>query len=62
LLALERGYLDSLLDEYIVHPFRLAFRWCDAAERRWTDWLSGGNSRVSDEVETHAEIIEELRL
>jgi NADH:ubiquinone oxidoreductase subunit 5 (subunit L)/multisubunit Na+/H+ antiporter MnhA subunit len=61
-LALERGYLDSLLDECFVHPFRRVFQWCDAAERRWTDWLSGGQSRKSDDVETHTEIIEELRL
>ena len=39
--ALERGYLDTLLDDYLVRPFLAIFRWCDAAERRWTDWLSG---------------------
>lgn len=40
-LALERGYLDDLLDELIVHPFVRIFRWCNAMERRWTDFLSG---------------------
>ena len=34
----------------------------DAAERRWTDWLSHGHSRESDDVDVHSEIIEELRL
>ncbi|NOY43789.1 MAG: oxidoreductase [Planctomycetes bacterium] len=60
--ALERGYLDSLLDECVVHPFRRIFQWCDARERSWTDWLSGGQSRASDEVKSHSEIVEELRL
>jgi NAD(P)H-quinone oxidoreductase subunit 5 len=60
--ALERGYFDSLLNECVVQPFRRLFQWCDAAERRWTDWLAGGRSRASDEVEVHPEIVEELRL
>jgi len=59
--ALERGYLDNLIDLYIVRPFRAVFQWCDRSERRWTDLLSGGHSRVSDEVEVHTEIVEELR-
>ena len=60
--ALERGYFDSLLNEYVVYPFGRLFQWCDAMERRWTDWLSGGPSRASDDVEVHSEIVEELRL
>lgn len=60
--ALERGYFDSLLDDYLVHPFRRLFQRCDAMERSWTDLLSGGHSRVSDDVELHTEIVEELRL
>jgi len=60
--ALERGYFDSLLDDYLVHPFRRLFQGCDALERRWTDLLSGGHSRASDDVELHTEIVEELRL
>ncbi|MFN0199839.1 MAG: proton-conducting transporter membrane subunit [Planctomycetaceae bacterium] len=39
--SLERGYLDDMIDEFIVHPFQRAFRWCDRMERRWTDFLSG---------------------
>ena len=61
-LAMERGHLDSLLDDYVVYPFRRLFEWCDANERRWTDFLSGGHSRESDDVEIHTEVIEELRL
>ncbi len=60
--ALERGYLDAILNEYIVAPFMRVFQWCDEMERRWTDFLSGGNSRESDLVEPHSEVVEELRL
>ena len=60
--ALERGYFDSFLDEFVVTPFWRVFQWCDAAERRWTDLLSAGHSRASDAVELHSEIVEELRL
>lgn len=48
--AFERGYLDSCLRFYVVEPFRAVFQWCDAAERRWTDFLSGRPSRESDRV------------
>ena len=60
--GVERGYLDSSLDAYVVHPFRRFFEWCDANERRWTDFLSGGRSRESDDVEVHSQVVEELRL
>jgi len=60
--ALERGYLDSLLNLYVVDPCGRLFQQCDALERRWTDWLSGGQSRPSDDVEIHSEVVEELRL
>lgn len=59
--ALERGYLDSLLNEYVVRSFQMIFVWCDRMERRWTDWLAGGHSRESDNVELHSEVVEELR-
>ncbi len=39
--ALERGYLDSFLNEYAVVPFTRLLRWCDASERRWTNYLAG---------------------
>jgi NADH:ubiquinone oxidoreductase subunit 5 (subunit L)/multisubunit Na+/H+ antiporter MnhA subunit len=60
--AIERGFLDALIDAYVVRPFRCFFEWCDANERWWTDFLSGGTSRESDDVEVHSEIVEELRL
>lgn len=58
--ALERGYLDSFLMEYVVGPFVRAFRWCDAMERRWTDFLSGEASRESDRIKPHFGTIEEF--
>jgi NAD(P)H-quinone oxidoreductase subunit 5 len=46
-LALERGHLDDWLRDGLVAPFIRFFEWCDTAERRWTDFLSGGKSRES---------------
>ncbi len=60
--AIQRGYLDGMLDSYIVYPFRRIFEWCDASERGWTDFLSGGKSRESDHIQVHDEVVEELRL
>lgn len=37
--ALERGYLDTLLTNFAVHPFIRLFRWFDKIERRWSDYL-----------------------
>ena len=59
-LALEQGYLDSILLEYVVRPFIRTFQWCDRLERRWTDFLSGGESRESDSVKPHFGTIEEF--
>jgi len=59
-LGLERGYLDTLLVDYVVVPFVRTFRWCDALERRWTDFLSGEASRESDQVKPHFGMIEEF--
>ena len=58
--ALERGYLDSWLVDYVVTPFVRLFRWCDAMERGWTDLLSAQASRESDEVRPVTRSIEEL--
>jgi NAD(P)H-quinone oxidoreductase subunit 5 len=59
-LALERGYLDALLADYVVGPFLRVLRWCDGMERRWTDFLSGQSSRESDQVKPYSGRIEEL--
>jgi NAD(P)H-quinone oxidoreductase subunit 5 len=59
-LGLERGYLDALLYDYVVIPYVRALSWCDALERRWTDFLSGEASRESDQVKPHFGSIEEF--
>ena len=41
-LSLERGYLDSMIDEYVVRPFVLVFRWCDRMEQKWTSCSRAG--------------------
>jgi hypothetical protein len=46
--ALERGYLDALLTDYIAVPFVRLFRWFDRLERKWTDFLSGRPSTGPD--------------
>lgn len=48
--AMERGGFDAALNESMVRPFIHVFRWCDAMERRWTDFLSRVPSRESDAV------------
>jgi NAD(P)H-quinone oxidoreductase subunit 5 len=58
--ALERGYLDALLNRFIVNPFISIFRWCDAAERRWTDFLARNHSRESDDLEPAVTPFEDL--
>lgn len=50
--AIERGYLDIGLDTYIVTPLMRLFRICDGWERRWTDLLTGGESRESDRTDS----------
>jgi NADH-quinone oxidoreductase subunit L len=59
-VALERGYLDRALLLYGVAPFVRALRWCDALERRWTDFLAGEASRESDQVKPRFGSIEEF--
>jgi NADH:ubiquinone oxidoreductase subunit 5 (subunit L)/multisubunit Na+/H+ antiporter MnhA subunit len=58
--ALERGYLDALLIKFLVNPFLGVLRFCDRCERRWTDFLAGGQSRESESRELRTSPIEEL--
>jgi NAD(P)H-quinone oxidoreductase subunit 5 len=51
--GLERGYLDAILNTFVVGPVVRLFRWCDRLERRWTDFLAGRSSRESDLVRPH---------
>ena len=38
--ALERGYLDAVLERFIAKPVVWLFETCDALERRYARWLS----------------------
>ena len=58
--AMERGNLDAYLDVYVVRPFAALFRACDALERKWTDFLSGSESRESDRLTPSAGSLEEI--
>jgi len=52
-LGLDRGYLDAFLRDYVVRAHVRTFRWCDALEWRWTDFLAGGRSREWEQVKPH---------
>ena len=59
-LIIERGGLDTLLSDYVVAPFLRFFRWLDAKEHAWTDFLSAQESRESDPIQPYPGPIEEL--
>jgi NAD(P)H-quinone oxidoreductase subunit 5 len=42
--AMERGYLDAILDDWLAQPFTRIFCWFDSLERRWIRYLSCGQS------------------
>jgi NAD(P)H-quinone oxidoreductase subunit 5 len=44
----------------VVAPYVRFFRWCDGLERRWTDYLSGEESRATDQVKPQFTRIEEV--
>lgn len=58
--ALHRGNLDAVLDNWIVRPFTRAFRIFDSLERRWTNFLSGGESRASDHLSPYSDSLEDV--
>lgn len=58
--AMEKGYLDAWLTDYVVMPIVKTLRWCDSMERRWTDFLSGTSSRESDQAKSTAGLLEDL--
>jgi NAD(P)H-quinone oxidoreductase subunit 5 len=58
--GLERGYLDLFLNRFLAAPVLRIFSTCDDWERRWTDWLSGEDSRESDHVTPAGQALEDL--
>ena len=51
----DRGFMDVLIDQWIVRPFVTLARWCDMAERKITDFISKEPSRESDRIDLHPE-------
>jgi NADH-quinone oxidoreductase subunit L len=43
--ALERGYLDAILTDYVARPFTNLFRWAGRVEQRWAAFLNGERTR-----------------
>lgn len=43
--ALERGYFDTVLDEWIAGPFSRLFYQFDRWERAWSQWIGGTRPR-----------------
>ncbi|MBX3436137.1 MAG: oxidoreductase [Planctomycetaceae bacterium] len=58
--ALERGYLDALLSDYVALPVMNIFRQCDAWEQRLTDLLSGRRHRAGVPATTVSESLDEI--
>lgn len=59
-MALERGFLDIVLGDFIVRPVLRCFRWCDRMERRWTDFLAGAPA-VADDLKHGGAVADELQ-
>jgi NADH-quinone oxidoreductase subunit L len=53
--AIERGYLDIILDEWIAQPFVRVFRWFDRLERRWIALLSRPQATIASVEAKEAE-------
>ncbi len=58
--AIERGFLDTILDEYVVGKFTAVFRWCDRMEQRWTALLSGSKAEDTQQLMSHPAAPEEF--
>lgn len=59
-LALQRGYLDACLSDYIVAPVLRVFRGCDALEHRWTSFVSGRLPSPVESDDASPKVLEEL--
>jgi NADH:ubiquinone oxidoreductase subunit 5 (subunit L)/multisubunit Na+/H+ antiporter MnhA subunit len=59
--AIERGYLDAILNDYFVRPFVWLFRSCDRLERRWVALLAGSRTDESPpRSQARAVVIEDV--
>ena len=48
-LAIDRGYFDTLLSDYVAAPMLRIFRTCDSLERQWTSLLAGRHSGQAED-------------
>jgi NAD(P)H-quinone oxidoreductase subunit 5 len=60
-LALERGYLDAWLTDFLVAPAIGLFRLFGTLERRWVDLLYGGQLNKANSLESTPRSLEELQ-
>lgn len=58
--GLERGFLDALLRDYIVHPALWMFGASDALERRWIALLSNLGRHTEPQAPKTGEVLEDL--
>lgn len=58
-MAIERGYMDAWLKDYLVRPILRALHACDAWERRWKRWLAG-NDQSKSPTSVTSQTLEEL--
>ncbi len=56
--AWERGYLDSLIDDYLVTPFKTTFQFATHLELACTDFLNGRSTRTPAETSADLESID----
>lgn len=61
-VAVERGFLDTYLTDYMVAPLLWLLRCCDSMERRWTSLLAGESSpEVSETIEATPGTLDDLQ-
>ena len=58
--AVERGYLDAILQDYFAKPFLAVFQWCDRMEHRLTDAISGATPDTLSAPQKSAAVVPEL--
>tara|TARA_R110002049_G_scaffold2750_4_gene21905 strand:+ start:47900 stop:49291 length:1392 start_codon:yes stop_codon:yes gene_type:complete len=58
--AIERGFLDAVIDDYVIRPITGVFRWCDSMESRWTRFLSSDAAKRTTVTTPHTETVEDL--
>ncbi|HZZ80749.1 MAG TPA: proton-conducting transporter membrane subunit [Gemmataceae bacterium] len=60
IFALERGYLDSILMEFVVAPFVNLFRGFDKIERQWGDFLAGRRPSAASTTSAQAQPVADV--